>query len=73
MTAEGRRYVELAAELKALDASASRYDEVADEMDRIWWRLSEPEREEIDGILIAIDEVDRTGKGHPPAETESDG
>ena len=70
MTDDGKRYVELAAELKVLRASDARYGEVSGEMDRIWWRLSEPEQEEVEGLLIAIDEVERTGKGYPPAEAE---
>ena len=70
MTDEGRRYVELAAELKVLRANDARYGEVSGEMERIWGQLSEPEREEVDGLLIAIDEVERTGKGYPPAEDE---
>lgn len=72
MTDEGKRYVDLAAELKALSAGATRYAEVAGEMDRIWWRLSEPECEEVNGLLIAIDEVERTGKGYPPANPAAD-
>jgi hypothetical protein len=68
MTAEGRRYVELAADLKNLASANPRYGEVVGEMDRIWKHLVEPEREEIEGLLIAIDEVERTGKGFPPSE-----
>lgn len=70
MTDEGKRYVELAAELEKLDGASQRYDEVAGEMDRIWWELSEPERDEINGLLIALDEVARNGKGYPPAESD---
>ena len=70
MTAEGRRYVELTAELKVLDDRDPRYAEVADAMDRIWWKLGELERQEIEGCLIALDEVERTGKGYPPAESD---
>jgi hypothetical protein len=54
MTDEGKRYVELADALKALGACDPRYSEV------VWWRLSEPEREEIERLLIAIDEVVKT-------------
>jgi hypothetical protein len=72
MTDEGKRYVDLADELKALSAGAPRYAVVAGEMDRIWRCLSELEREEIDGLLIAIDEVERTGKGYPPANSSAD-
>jgi hypothetical protein len=70
VTGEDNLYVEFVAELKLLDASAPRYVEITAEMDRIWWQLSEPEREEIEGLLIAIDEVERTGKGYPPAESD---
>jgi hypothetical protein len=63
-----RRYVELGEEMKTLNYKAPRYLEVLGEMDRIWAGLSELEREEIEGLLIAIDEVERTGKGYPPAE-----
>src|SRR5680860_294592 len=70
MSAEGRCYVEFASELKALAATDPRYGEVVGEMDRIWWSLGEPEREEIEGLLIAIDEVERSGKGYPPAESD---
>ena len=65
MTDEGRHYVEFAAALKALAATDPRYSEVIAEMDHIWWRLGEPEREEIEGLLIAIDEVERTGRAIP--------
>lgn len=70
MTDEGRRYVELAAELKLLDANASRYDEVSAEMDRLWWQLGDSEQEEIEGFLIAADEVECIGNGYPPAGSD---
>jgi hypothetical protein len=72
MTDEGKRYVGLAAVLKDLEADEPRYYEVVDEMDQIWRRLSEPERDEINGLLIAIDEVERTGEGYPPANPAAD-
>ena len=72
MTDEGRRYVGLAAVLKDLDSDEPRYFEVVDEMDQIWRRLAELERDEINGLLIAIDEVERTGKGYPPANPAAD-
>lgn len=62
MTNEGKRYVELAAVLKDLDADAPHYDEVLDEMDQIWWHLGKLERAEINGLLISIDEVERMKK-----------
>ena len=71
MTDEGKRYVKLSEDLKVLEGSDPRYGEVSAEMDRIWWRLSELEREEIEGLLIAIDVVERTGKGYPPSETST--
>ena len=72
MTAEGTRYVELAAELKKIAGNVPRYTEIAGEMDRIWGNLTDLEREEIDGLLISIDEVERTGKGYPPADFFTD-
>lgn len=68
MTDDGRRYVGLGAELEVLDADSPRYDEVTDEMDRIWGQIGEMERLEIEGLLFALDEVKRTGKGYPPSE-----
>lgn len=72
MTDEGNRYVGLAALLNDLDADEPRYHAVAGEMDQIWRSLTEPEREEINGLLIAIDEVERTGNGYPPASTDDE-
>lgn len=67
MTDEGKRYVDLVEELKTLDRANVRYAEVSGEADRIWWTLSESEQEEIEGLLFAIDMVERTGRGYPPA------
>lgn len=72
MTDEGRRYVGLAVVLKDLNSDEPRYFKIIDEMDQIWWRLGELEHDEINGILIAIDEVEHTGKGHPPANPAAD-
>lgn len=67
MTAEGKRYVDLVEELKTLDPDNARYKEICSEADLIWWTLDEAVQDEIDGVLSAIDEAERTGKG-PPAE-----
>ena len=72
MTGAGRRYVELATELKKLVGDDPRYGEVVGAMDRIWSQLGETERDEINGLLICLDEVDRTGKGYPPADWSAD-
>lgn len=72
MTDEGRRYVELAEVLKDLDADDPRYDEGVDEADQIWRRLGAAEREQINGLLFALDEVARTGKGYPLANSAAD-
>lgn len=72
MTNEGKRYVGLGVVLKDLDVDEQRYDEVVGEMDQIWGRLGELERDEINGLLFAIDEVERTGKGYPLANLDAD-
>lgn len=72
MTTEGKRYVGFAALLNDLDADDPRYHVIVGEMEQIWRSLTEPEREEINGLLIVIDEVKRTGKGYPPADCAAD-
>lgn len=67
MTDAGRRYVGLAAELEALKVGSPHYWEILGEMERIWEMLDDPEHEEVEGILIAINEVEHMGKGYPPA------
>jgi hypothetical protein len=72
LTDARRRYVECAGELKKLSGNTPRYAEIVGEMDRIWSQLGESEHDEITGLLIAIDEVERTGNGYPPAECFAD-
>lgn len=72
MTEQATRYLAIADELKSVDATSPRYGDLIAEADRIWWMLSESEHEQIEGLLFAIDEVDRTGKGYPPAEIVGD-
>jgi len=68
VTSAGKRYVDLAELLRTLRDDDPQRAEIDADMEQIWRRLDPMERDEIHGLFIALDEVDRTGMGYPRAK-----